>query len=180
MKRVQKFLSITIFSTVAVSAFAVPLPNSIVIQDKAVVPITKTQVIRTIKGQEPVRTVEATIFEVTNGGKDIVAREVVLQDNETQFSDKKMSAPIVKHGGVIVPTSKIEVKSTIKQDGVVIAEAKKIDAAGVEFKKGQQPAHKTLKLDQLKDPKNNESITHAVIKENGVTTKDIVVLKEAE
>ena len=65
--------------------------------------------------------VQQSLFEVKNGGKDIVAREVVLEENASQFSDKKMSAPMVQKGGVIVPTSKIEVKSTLSQGGVVLA-----------------------------------------------------------
>jgi len=58
------------------SVFAAPMPNAIVIEDKAVVPIVKTQVIRTMPGREPVRTVNATIFEMTNKGKDVCKRVV--------------------------------------------------------------------------------------------------------
>ncbi|KAK0352580.1 hypothetical protein LTR94_020252 [Friedmanniomyces endolithicus] len=152
---------------------AAPMPNTITVEDKAVVPIVKTQIIRSVAGQDPVRTTEATIFEVKNGGKDIVAREVVLEENASQFSDKKMSAPIVQKGSVIVPTSKVEVKSTLSQGGVVLAE-------GIEFKKGQEPVRKELKLDQVKDPNSQESVTRAVLQENGTTTKDVVVVKEPE
>ena len=49
---------------------------------------------------------------------------------------------------IIVPTSKIELNTTIKQDGKILSQTMKIDAEGVEFKQGQEPIHRTLKLDQ--------------------------------
>ena len=58
------------------------MPNSIVVEGKAVVPILKTEVIPRVTGQEPKRIVDATIFEVTNQGKDIIAREVHLEDKQ--------------------------------------------------------------------------------------------------
>ena len=179
MKLTSKLLGLSIFAFVS-QTMAAPMPNTITVEDKAVVPIVKTQIIRSVAGQEPVRTTEATIFEVKNGGKDIVAREVVLEENASQFSDKKMSAPMVQKGSVIVPTSKVEVKSTLSQGGVVLAEGKQVDAQGVEFKKGQEPVRKELKLDQVKDPNSKESVTRAVLQENGTTTKDVVVVKEPE
>jgi hypothetical protein len=138
--------------------------------------------VKTIAGPRPSAVVrpKRLFFEVKNGGKDIVAREVVLEENASQFSDKKMSAPIVQKGSVIVPTSKVEVKSTLSQGGVVLAEGKQVDAQGVEFKKGQEPVRKELKLDQVKDPNSQESVTRAVLQENGTTTKDVVVVKEPE
>lgn len=36
----------------------------------------------------------------------------------------------------------------IKQHGKILSRTKKIDAEGVEFKQGQEPVHRTLKLDQ--------------------------------
>ena len=179
MKLTSKLLGLSIFAFVS-QTMAAPMPNTITVEDKAVVPIVKTQIIRSVAGQDSVRTTEATIFEVKNGGKDIVAREVVLEENASQFSDKKMSAPMVQKGSVIVPTSKVEVKSTLSQGGVVLAEGKQIDAQGVEFKKGQEPIRKELKLNQVKDPHSKESVTRAVLQENGTTTKDVVVVKEPE
>lgn len=44
--------------------------------------------------------------------------------------------------GVIVSTSKIEVNTTIKQEGKVLSQTKKIDAEGVKFKSGQAPIHR--------------------------------------
>ena len=178
MKLTSKLLGLSIFAFVS-QTMAAPMPNTITVEDKAVVPIVKTQIIRSVAGQAPVRTTEATIFEVKNGGKDIV-REVVLEENASQFSDKKMSAPMVQKGSVIVPTSKVEVKSTLSQGGVVLAEGKQVDAQGSEFKKGQHPVRKELKLDQVKDPNSKESVTRAVLQENGTTTKDVVVVKEPE
>ena len=81
---------------------------------------------------------------------------------------------------MIVPTYQVEVKSTLSQGGVVLAEGKQIDAQGVEFKKGQEPIRKELKLNQVKDPHSKESVTRAVLQENGTTTKDVVVVKEPE
>ncbi len=98
------------------------MPNSILVDDKAIVPIVKTQIIRTVKGQEPVRTVEATIFEVSSKGQDIVARDVVLQDKRSTFSEKQMSNPVIKKGGLIVPTSKIELTTTVKQGDETISQ----------------------------------------------------------
>ncbi|MFH7766755.1 hypothetical protein [Acinetobacter sp. BSP-28] len=179
MKFLQQGMVLTVLSA-SVTVMAAPMPNSIVVEDKAVVPILKTEVIRRVAGQEPKRSVDATIFEVTNQGKDIIAREVHLEDNQTQFSEKKLSVPVIQKGGVIVPTSKIELNTTIKQEGKVISETKKIDAEGIEFKAGQEPIHRTLKLDQKKNLGQNTKTSHAVLTENGVMTKDIVVLSEDE
>ncbi|QXW25772.1 hypothetical protein KXJ74_16150 [Acinetobacter johnsonii] len=179
MKAIQKVLAFTILSMSA-SVFAAPLPASIVVEDKAVVPVLKTEVIRKAAGQEPVREVQATVFEVTNNGKDIVAREIQLQDNQAQFSDKKLSAPVIKKGGVIVPTSKVEVNKTVKQDGQVLLQMKSIDAEGVEFKKGQEPVKRTLQVEQAKLPESKAKVSHAVITNNGAVTKDVTVLSEDE
>lgn len=180
MKLTQKILSLSLLAMAASTVVAKPMPNSIIVDDKAVVPIIKTQIIRKVEGQEPVRTVEATIFEISNKGKDIVAREVVLQDNESTFSEKKMSTPVVKKGSVIVPTSKIELTTKVTQDGQLLAESKQIDAAGVEIKKDGEVIRKELKLDQISNPNANEKVTHAVVKEGGVTTRDVVVFDETE
>ena len=179
MKATQKILAFMLLSMSA-SIFAVPMPNTIIVEDKAVVPVLKTEIIRKVAGQEPVRQVEATVFEVTNNGQDIVAREIQLQDNQAQFSDKQLSAPVIKKGSVIVPTSKVEVNKTIKQDGQVLIQTKIIDAEGVEFKKGQEPVKRTLQLEQAKIPENSAKVSHAVLTENGVVTKDVTVLSEDE
>lgn len=161
-------------------AFAAPMPNTIVVQDKAVVPVLKTEVIRRIAGQEPVRQVTATVLEMSNQGKDIVAREIELQDNQGQFSEKQLSIPVLKQGGVIVPTSKIQLDKTLKQDGQVISQTKKIDAEGVEFKKGQEPVKRTLQLDQKRIPDSKAKVSHAVLTENGAVSKDVTVLSDDE
>lgn len=161
-------------------ALAAPMPNSIVVQDKAVVPVLKTEVIRRIAGQEPVRQVTATVLEMTNQGKDIVAREIELQDHQAQFSEKQLSIPVLQKGGVIVPTSKIQVDKTLKQDGQVISQSKQINAEGVEFKKGQEPIKRILKLDQAQSPNSGAKLSHAVLTENGEVSKDVTVLSDAE
>ena len=179
MKLTQQLLALSLLS-ISAAVIAAPMPNTIVVEDKAVVPILKTEVIRRVAGQEPKRSVDATIFEVTNQGKDIVAREVHLEDNQAQFSEKQLSIPVIQKGSVIVPTSKIELNTTIKQDGKILSQTKKIDAEGVEFKQGQQPVHRTLKLDQKKNLVDSSKTSHAVFTENGVTTRDIVLLSEDE
>lgn len=179
MKSIRTLLAFSTLSAAA-GAFAAPMPNSIVIDDKAVVPVLKTEVIRKVQGQAPVRTVEATVFEVSNKGRDIVAREIQLQDNQGQFSDKPLSIPVLKQGRVIVPTSKIELNKTLKQDGQIISQSKKLDAEGMEFKKGQEPVKRTLQLDQAKAPESGVKLSHAVLTENGAVSKDIVVLSEEE
>ncbi|TCB49031.1 hypothetical protein E0H80_13720 [Acinetobacter sp. ANC 4779] len=179
MKPIQHFLALSLIS-ISAAVIAAPMPNTIMVEDKAVVPILKTEVIRRVAGQEPKRSVDATIFEVTNQGKDIVAREIHLEDNQAQFSEKQLTIPVIQKGGVIVPTSKIELDTTIKQDGKILSQTKKIDAEGVEFKQGQEPIHRTLKLDQKNNLGSNTKTSHAVLTENGTTTRDIVVLSEDE
>lgn len=180
MNKVQQLGLMFILSVSVTELMAAPMPNSIVVENKAVVPVLKTQVIRRVTGQAPVRTVEATIFEVTNKGQDIVAREVVLQDGESQFSDKKLSIPVLKSAGVIVPISKIELNTTVKQEGEVVSQTKTIDATGVELHQGEAPIHRELKLEQLSNPDAKEKVTHAVVKENGVQTKDVVIFSDLE
>ncbi|WP_228145924.1 hypothetical protein [Acinetobacter terrae] len=70
--------------SISVVVIAAPMPNSIVVEGKAVVPILKikTEVIRRVTGHEPKRSVDATIFEMTNQEKDIIAREVHLEDKK--------------------------------------------------------------------------------------------------
>ncbi len=180
MKITQKILVLSMVAIASTTVMAKPMPNSIVVDDKAVVPIVKTQIIRRVEGQEPVRTVEATIFEVSNKGQDIVAREVVMQDNESTFSEKQMSNPVLKTGGVIIPTSKIELTTTVKQDDQVLSQNKKIDAAGVEFKKDGAIVKRNLQLEQQSHSEANEKMSHAVVSENGTVTKDIVVFEETK
>lgn len=179
MKITQQFFALSILSMSA-SVWAAPMPNTIIVDDKAVVPVLKTEVIRKMQGQTPVRTVEATVFEVTNQGKDIVAREIQLQDHQEQFSDKQLSIPVIQQGSVIVPTSKIELNKTVKQDGQTILQTKSIDAEGMQFKKGQEPVKRTLKLDQNSLPDRHAKISHAVLTENGAVSRDVAVLSEDE
>lgn len=178
MKKLNKILTAAIFTTFTSALWAAPLPYTIVVQDKAVVPVLKTEVISTVKGQAPVRQVAATIFEVSNQGKDIIAREVYLEDNQAQFSERKLPVPVVKKGSVIVPTSKIEVSKKLTQQGHTLAEGKEISAEGVQFKQGQTPVRRALQLDQQSHAGNPTRISHAVLSENGQTQQDIVILSE--
>src|SRR5690606_6070489 len=112
--------------------------------------------------------------------KDIVAKEVVLDDNLGQFSDKKLAIPVIQKGGVIIPTSKIELNTTLKQDGEIIKQTKTIDAEGVEFKKDQpEPVKRTLKLQQHSGA-DKAKVTHTVMTENGDTTRDLLTVEEAK
>ncbi|WP_347453251.1 hypothetical protein [Acinetobacter thermotolerans] len=166
--------------SISLSAVAAPMPNSIVVDDKAVVPVLKTEVLRRVEGQKPIRHVEATILEFTNKGKDIVAKEVVFDDNLGQFSDKKLAIPVIQKGGVIVPTSKIELNTTVKQDGEIIKQTKTIDAEGMEFKKNQaEPVKRTLQLKQHSGV-DQAKVTHTVMTENGETTRDLLTVEDAE
>lgn len=178
MKLTQKLLALTFLSSAAF-AQAAPLPNTIVIEDKAVVPIIKTEIIRTIKGQPPERQVQATVHEITNNGKDIVSRDIAFNDQQAEFSNRGLSTPVIQKGSVIVPTSKIEVNSRVKQGGEVLAEATSVDAQGVEFKKGQAPAQRNLQIDRIQNPNTAEAATRAVVKKDGVKTRDIVVVEGA-
>lgn len=109
-----------------------------------------------------------------------MARDVILQDNESTFSEKQMSNPVIKKGGLIVPTSKIELTTTVKQGNETISENKTIAASGVEFKKDEAPIRRDLKLQQQISPDSTEKMSHAVIRENGVITKDVVIFDEIE
>lgn len=172
-------LAIAMFGFLASSAVcAAEMPTAIVVPSKAEVPITKTQIIRTIPGQEPIRTVETTKLEITNKGKDVVAREEKMMDKQAQFDEQKMDTPTIREGSVIVPTSKIEVNSKVEKDGKVVAETKHVDASGMQYKKNKKATHKNLKVDQVKNPQHTKSATHAVVKSDGKVTKDVVVLKD--
>ena len=52
MKLTQQLLALSLLSIPA-AVIAAPMPNTIVVEDKAVVPILKTEVIRRVAGQEP-------------------------------------------------------------------------------------------------------------------------------
>ena len=176
----QTVLASSLLILTSTAAIAKPMPNSITVDDKAVVPVVKTQIIRRVEGEQPIRTVEATILEVSNKGQDIVSRDVVLQDNQENFSEKQMSNPVIKEGSLIVPISKTELTTTVTQDGVVVGETKTVDAMGVEIKKDGEVVKRELQLEQLKNTEAKEKVTHAVATENGVTTRDVVVFGEAE
>lgn len=178
MKMNTKILALAVLLTSVGTANAAPLPHTILIKDRAVVPVLKTEVVRTIAGQAPERNVQATVFEVTNQGKDIKAHQIDLTDHQGQFSDRPMSAPVVQKGSVIVPTSKIEVTSTLKQEGQAILQTKQISAEGMEFKRGADPVKRTLDMGQISDPNANHSATRTIMTENGVATRDVVVIKD--
>lgn len=165
-------------SGLSMLSFAAPMPTSIVVEDKAIVPVLKTEMIRTIKGQAPQRHVEATIFEISQGGKEIVAREITLSDDQQEFSEAHLSIPVIKKGGVIVPTSKIELNTTLKQNGEVFAKTKEIDAEGVEFKKDGTVVKRQLKLGQVENQGQAERSTHVLLTEDGATTRDMVIIED--
>ncbi|MFC6051325.1 hypothetical protein A6M14_12645 [Acinetobacter sp. Ac_877] len=178
MKLNKTILGLAVLS-LSTFTMAAPMPHTITVEDKAVVPVLKTEVIRKVAGQNATRHVEATIFEVTNKGKDVIAREVEFNDDQQQFSDKQLSIPVIKKGGVIVPTSKIELNKTLKQDGKIISQTKNIDAEGIEFKKDQlQPVKRTLKLNEANGVDTNKKVSHVVTTENGEKTRDLLIINE--
>ena len=169
------------FSLMAVNTLAAenkPMPTAIIMPDSAVVPVVKTQVIRKAEGQEPVRTTEATVFEVTNKGKDIVAKDIYIADQDIKFSEAQMASPVIRRGSMIVPTFKIQESKRLTQEGQLVSESTHIDAAGMEFRRGEiEPVKRQLKLDQSKDPKTSQNVIHKVDSENGVVTSDVVILE---
>lgn len=175
---IRPLMATAAFLALSCSAMAEPMPNTIIVEDKAVVPILKTEVVRRVAGQDAMRQVEATVFEVSKKGEDIVVRDVVFQDDSPQFSDRKLPIPRIEKGGVIVPTSKIEVTRTLTEDGQAIGQMKEVDATGVEFKKGQKPAKRTLHVDQMKSPEHQSKVSHAIVGKDGHVTKDIVVIEK--
>ena len=180
MRFISKKLAVTTLFVVSTVSFAAPMPNTIMVEDKAVVPVLKTEVLRRVEGRQPVRHVEATILEITNKGKDIVAKEVVFDDTLGQFSDKKLSIPVIQKGRVIVPTSKIELDTTLKQDGEIIQQTRSIDAEGIEFKKDQaEPVKRTLQLQQHTGT-DKTKVTHTVMTEDGATSRDLLMVDTAE
>ena len=88
MKITQKLFAVSALFT-SIAAIAAPMPNTIVVQDKAVVPVLKTEVVRRVAGQEPVRQGTATVLEMTNKGQDVVAREIeiIYSSGATWWSD---------------------------------------------------------------------------------------------
>lgn len=156
---------------------AQPLPNVLIQDEKAVVPVTKTQVIRTVQGQTPVRTTEVTVLEMKNKGLDIVARDLKKVEEVGNFAEEKMQIPRVQEKSAIVPTSKIEEVATITREGEVISQINKIDATGVEFKKGQEPVRKELKVGSVEVAEGR--VSRAVVSQEGKTTKDVTVVRPA-
>lgn len=177
--KLYKAIFTLVVCTSSMSLFAAPMPHTITVEDRAIVPVLKTEIIRKIPGQEVTRHVEATILEISNKGKDVVAKELVFNDEQQQFSEKKLSAPLVKRGGVIVPTSKIELNTTIKQGDEVLSQTKKIDAEGVEFRRNQiDPIKRTLKLNEAIGINTNKKVSHVVITEAGEKTKDLLIIND--
>ena len=180
-----KFACLTLaMSLVAMSAVAAetkPMPNMIVVPDTAVVPVLKTQTISKVEGKEPVRTTEATVHEVTNKGKNIVAKEIYFADKDMKFSEAGMAPPVARRGSMIVPTFKIQESKRLTQEGQLVSESTHIDAAGMEFRRGSnEPVKRQLQLDQIKDPASSKNVMHKVDSENGVVTSDVVIIEDAK
>jgi hypothetical protein len=177
-----KYVIGAFMTTFAIHSFAAesnPMPTAIIVPKSAVVPVVKTQVIHKVEGQEPIRTTEATVFEMTNAGKDIVAKEIYIVDQDKKFSESSMATPVVRPGSVIVPTFKIQEIKRVIQQGQVVSESKYIDAAGVEFRRGQiEPVKRELQLEQMKDLQTEQNILRKVNTENGVVTSDVVILED--
>jgi hypothetical protein len=177
--KLNKILVGGIFFASCAFVHAEPMPNKIVIVDKAVVPILKSETIIKSDKTQPVRKVEATILEIKNNGNDVVAREISFKDSQNEFDERQLSIPVIKKGGVIIPTLKIIVDKTVTKDGVVISQAREVDAEGFEFKKGQsEPVKRTLKLDEVKALDSKKTVSHVITTEDGYVIRDIVILDE--
>lgn len=172
-------LGLSLIAMATVAAENKPMPTAIVLPDSAVVPVVKTQVIRRAEGQEPVRTTQATVFEVSNKGKDIIAKDIYFADKDMKFSEAGMAPPVVRRGSMIVPTFKIQESKRLTQEGQLVSESTHIDAAGMEFRRGEiEPVKRQLKLEMTKDPKSTQQVVHKVASENGVVTSDVVILED--
>ena len=167
-----------LFASMATVAFAKPLPKVIIQDEKAVVPVTKIQVVRTAEGQKPVRMTETTILEMKNKGQDIVSRNVEQVEETADFAPEKLAIPSLHEKAVIVPISKIEQSLTETQDGQVIRELKEVNAVGVEFKEGQEPVRKDLKIGTAASAEGK--ISRAVVSNDGKASKDITIVRPAE
>ena len=170
--------SVMVLSAVLAEATAAPMPMTIQVEDKAIVPVLKIETIRRMTGEAPVRQVEATVFEITNQGRDIVARDIQLSDGQSEFSEAQLAIPVIQQGGVIVPTSKIELQTTLKQDGEIFSKTKNIDAAGVELKKDGTVVQRQLQLGQVENVGTQQRSTHVVLHEDGQVTKDMVIIED--
>lgn len=178
IKLILLTVGLSLLTMTAVAAENKPMPSAIMTLDSAVVPVVKSQVIRTGEGQEPVRITEATVFEMTNAGKDIVAKEIHFADKDITFSEAGMAPPVLRRGSMIVPTFKIEESKRLMQEGQLISESKHIDAAGMEFRRGEvEPVKRQLRLDRTIDPKTAQPVLRKVDSENGVVTSDVVILE---
>ncbi len=173
-----KFAAGILFASMATATFAQPLPKVLIQDEKAVVPVTKIQVVRTAEGQQPVRMTETTILEMKNKGQDIVSRNVEQIETSAEFSQEKLAIPSLHEKSVIVPISKIEQSLTETQDGKVIREVKEVEAMGVEFKEGQEPVRKELKIGTAATAEGK--ISRAVVSREGKATKDITIVRPAE
>lgn len=174
MNSTIKFTATILFTAMATATFANPLPDLIVQEGKAVVPVTKTQIITTGKGLTPVRTTDTTVLDITHQGKNIVSKDIEQVEATDSFATGKMAIPSVQEKAVIVPTSKIVVNTTVTQAGVVVEELKQVDATGVEFKAGHEPVRKNLQLDSITTPEGKA--THAVISNDGKATKGLTII----
>ena len=180
MEMNAKNLGLMVLMTMAGMANAATLPHTIVVQDRAVVPVLKTEVTRTIAGQTPQRNVQATVLEVTEKGKNIQSHQIDLTDQMGVIGQQPLAAPVVQQGSVIVPTSKIEVTSTVKQEGQPLLQTKQVSAEGMEFKRGQEPTKRTLQLGQISNPNSKEAATRAIVTRDGVVTGDTVILQDSQ
>ncbi|MCH4245050.1 hypothetical protein [Acinetobacter gerneri] len=177
MKFSKNLLSVVVVaSAMSTVAFADPLPNKIVQEAHAIVPVTKTQIITTQEGQEPVRKTQATVLNVKDHGNSISSHDIEKIDNKAHFSKHELAKPEVKKKAVIVPTSKIEQKTKVIKDGVVVAEAKDVTASGVKFQEGQAPEQKSIRVGELNVPTRG-SVAKAVVSTDGVPTKAVTVIQ---
>ncbi|TCM71075.1 hypothetical protein EC844_101357 [Acinetobacter calcoaceticus] len=170
-----KIVASVLFAAMSCVATAQPLPPVIIQDKKAVVPVTKIQVITTAEGREPVRKTETTVLEMKNQGQDIISKQIDRVENSAEFAKDTLAVPHVQEKSAIVPTSKIVVQKTVTQAEEVVSQVRSIDATGVEFKEGQEPVRKELKLDSAE--RSEGKVSHAVVSHDGETKRDITIVR---
>ncbi|AOA59592.1 hypothetical protein [Acinetobacter larvae] len=176
MHKIIKPAIICLCSSMSAVVWAQPLPNVIVQPERALVPVVKTQVIRTAPDQTPVRYTDMTVLEMKNKGADIVAKDLHYVENVGEFSKDKLAVPELKVASAIVPVAKIQETKEVIAQGQVIEKSTQFDATGVEFKRNQQPVVKKLHVGSVET--GDAKVSRAVLSQGEETLKDVMILPE--
>ena len=121
-------------------------------------------------------TVAAVAAETTMQEKSSVSKNLYFADKDMKFSDTDM--PPVRRNAMVVPTFKIQESKRLTQEGQLVSESTHMDAAGMEFRRGEiEPVKRQLQLDRAKDQKTSPQVVRKVDSESGVVTSDVVILE---